>query len=382
MKSKKLLSVLLLTSLVVSTLGVVGQERVAKTYQKEFTLSNSSNVYLENRFGQMNIENWDKNSISIVIEIKVDYPEGSKADRLIKAINIEINQTGDNISAITQIDEDFMKSWNRIFSSDSKDFSIDWEVKVPKQTNIELVNKYGDIFINELTGKCKIDLKYGNLKANKISRENIDPLSSLTISYGNASIDEVNWFKADIKYAKLNITKAKAIVVVSKYSKVVIDQVSSVVSESKYDTYSIGTTANFVGEGGYTTYRFEELTKKFDLVVKYGDVRIDRVPATFESIKFNGGYTSINAGIDPTASYNLNADVSYGNLKFNSQGRFNRFESNNGVEVDGLVGKDENTKSKVNIVVRYGSARLGVIKIADINIANIKGELKAPFFHL
>ncbi|NOU18614.1 MAG: hypothetical protein HOO91_13745 [Bacteroidales bacterium] len=357
MKSIKLLSVLLLTLLITSTV-IVGQDKVAKTYQKEFSLTPNSNVYLENRFGQMNIENWDKNSISITIEIKVDYPESEKTARLLKAINIEINQIGDNISAITKIDEDFMKPWNKLFDSDSKDFSIDWEVKMPKQTNLDIANRYGDIFINELTGKCKIELRYGNLKANRIFRGNNDPLNSLTLGYGNATIDEVNWFKVDLKYGKLNVVKAKAIVLVSKYSKVIIDQVSSIVSESKYDTYSIGTISNFVGEGAYATYRFEELTKKLDLTVKYGDVRIDKIPANFESIKFNGSYTGIYAGIDPSASYILNANASYGNIKFNSQGRVNRSESSSHTEIDGLVGSDENTKSKVDITVRYGNARL------------------------
>ena len=86
MKTIKLLSALVL--LTTTAIVAVGQERVAKTYQKEFSLTENSNIYLENRFGQMNIENWDKNSISITIEIKVDYPEGDKAARLLKGINI------------------------------------------------------------------------------------------------------------------------------------------------------------------------------------------------------------------------------------------------------------------------------------------------------
>lgn len=229
---------------------------------------------------------------------------------------------------------------------------------MPKQSSITLANKYGDVFINELTGKSKIELRYGNLKANKIIRDNTDPLSNLILSYSNASIDEVNWFKVDIKYGKLSIMKGKAFVIISKSSKISIDQASSIVSDSQYDTYSIGTIANLVGEGQYTTYRIDELTKKFDLTVRYGDVRIDRVPANFESIKFEGGYSSIFAGIDPSASYYLNAEAGYGSIKYNEQGKLNRIESPTHTEVDGLVGKDSNTKSKVEITVKYGSARL------------------------
>jgi len=357
MKTIKILSALVFLTITTATIVAEGQERVAKTYQKEFTLTDNSSIYLENRFGQMNIENWDKNSISITIEIKVDYPEGDKATRLLKGINIEFTQVGNDINATTKIEEDFMKTWGRNFDSDSKNFSIDWEVKMPKQNNVTLVNRYGDIFVNELTGKSRIELRYGNLKANRIIRSNTDPLSTLSISYGNASIDEVNWYKAEIKYAKLNISKAKAIVILSRGSKIAIDQVNSVVTESRYDTYSIGVISNFVGEGDYTTFRIEELTKKLDLTVKYGDVKVDKIPAGFESIKFNGGYSGIYLGIDPSASYYLTGDSSYGNIKYNSSNRINRIENPTHTEVEGLIGTDETTKSKVNVTIKYGSAR-------------------------
>jgi len=357
MKTKKLLSAFLLSIAVFASQLAIGQEKVAKTFQKDFTLTAKSNIYIENRFGQVNIENWDKNNLSITIEVKTNMMSNDKIEKLIKSVNIEFSQSGDKISAITKIDESFIKSWNHLFDDDSKDFSIDWEVKMPKNINLELLNKYGDIFINELTGHCKIDIKYGNLKANRIYCDNADPITSLSVGYGNATIDEVNWFKADIKYGKLNIVNAKAIVLISKYSKIAIDQASSIVSESKYDSYSIGTISNFVGEGGYTTYRFDELTKKFDLTAKYGDVKIKKVPANFESIKFNGGYTSILAGIDPSASYMLTAEIGYGNLRYNNQNRLSRIEGNTSIEADGLVGTDANTKSKVSVIVRYGSAR-------------------------
>lgn len=357
MKTIKLLSALVFLTITTASFVVEGQERVAKTHQIGYALTESSNIYLENRFGQMNIENWDKNSISIKIEIKFDYPEGEMATRFLSAINIESTQTGNDISVITKIEEGFLKKWNKHFDSDSKDFSIDWEVKMPKQASITIVNKNGDIFVNELTGKSKIELRYGNLKANRIFGDNTDPLSTLSISYGNASIDEVNWYKAEIKYAKLNISKAKAIVILSRGSKVAIDQVNSVVTESRYDTYSIGAISNFVGEGDYTTFRIEELTKKLDLTVKYGDVKVDKIPAGFESIKFNGGYSGIYLGIDPTASYYLTGDSSYGDIKYNSSNRINRIENPTHTEVEGLIGTDETTKSKVNVTVKYGSAR-------------------------
>ncbi len=358
MKTIKLKPVLLLilTSLVLTV--YAGDEKVTKTYSKEFGLNSGSNINIENRFGQVNIENWDNNSVSFTIVVKVEHPNREKAEKILNAIDIEFSQDGDDISAITRIDDNMMKSWNsHIFDNSSKEFSIDWEVKMPRQTNLKIYNKYGDIFINELTGKTDIELKYGNLKANKILRDNSDPLSTLQLAYGNASIEEVNWFKFDVKYSKISIVKAKAVVALSKYSKVSIDLVSSVVTETKYDTYVIGKVANFVGEGGYTNFKITELTKKLDLTSKYGDVNIESIPSTFESIRFSAGYASIYAGIDQSASYNLDANINYGSIKYASPAKVNRIETPTHIEVNGLVGANPNTKSKINLNIKYGSAK-------------------------
>lgn len=335
----------------------MGMEEVNKTYNKEYQVTDNSSIYIQNRFGQVNIENWDKDMISFFVEVKVDHPDRDKAQRMLNAINVTFSQEDDKISAITSIEEKMMDSWNN-FGLSSKELSINYKVKMPKHLSIELVNKYGDIFINELTGATFIDLKYGNLKANKIVRGNSENINSLTIGYGNASIDETEWFKIDIKYGSLSIIKSKALVVVSKYSKITVDEASSIVSESKYDTFRIGTVTNFVSESGYTNYNFSEVRKKLDITTKYGDVRIDRVSADFESINFRGNYASIYAGISASASYNLTGHVAYGGIKYNENNRVSRIEGNTKIEVSGLVGSNANTKSTVNVTVKYGSAKL------------------------
>jgi hypothetical protein len=68
----------------------------------------------------------------------------------------------------------------------------------------------------------------------------------------------------------------------------------------------------------------------------------------------------IKIGIEETASYKLDAKISYGGLKYNEENFKNqrRIVENNSHEVSGIVGKDENTTSRVNVVASYGSVRL------------------------
>ncbi len=334
-------------------------EKLNKTFSEEYSTEKGSQVTINNRFGQVNIENWDKNAVSITVEVTVEHNNADKAQKMLDAIKVSIEKVGNEIKAITEIDEKaFRLSSGFNFSSSTKEFSIDYNVKMPKHLNLDLSNKFGDSFINEITGHADIKIKYGNLKANRIFYGSNEPLSSLTLGYGDASIEEVDWMKLEIKYANLSIMKSKALVLISKYSKISVDNTSSLVVESKYDGISIGNISNIVGESGYTNYKIEKLGKKLDITTRYGDVKVQEIAPTLQELNFNGSYASLYAPIPASVSYQIDAKASYGGLTYNSQARVSRIESNSKVSVNGTVGSNENSNVKVNVSVKYGSANL------------------------
>lgn len=361
MKSNRLYAKLVLVVLLsfTSSLQLLYGKELSKTFSQEFKVDKQTELYISNRFGQVVVENWNNNAISIEVEVKVEHPSADRAERMLSAISVTLDQVGNQVRGVTEIDERMMRSVSNFnFGTSTKELSINYKIKMPKHIDADLRNKYGDMFIDELTGQSMIDVKYGNLKANRIVYGSSDPLSQITLGYGNASIDEVSWMKLDIKYANLDIVKGHALVVISKYSKISVEQVSSVVLESKYDNYTLGSIANLVGESGYTNYRIENLGKKLDVKSRYGDVRLESVANDFESLSFEGSYGSIYAPIPESVSYNIKGEASYGGISYHSPARVSRIESNNKLTVDGYVGSNENSKSSVKVKVRYGSARL------------------------
>ncbi len=348
-----------LIAIITSVSFEVQANKLNKTFQKEFSADKGTLLRIDNRFGQVSIENWDKNSISIEVEVNVEHSSKDKAERMLAAINITLDQKGNEVIGLTEIDEKVLKSaTNFNFGSSSKEIRIDYKVKMPKHIDANLKNKFGDIFIAELTGHTTIELKYGNLKANRIVYGSSNPLSMLTLGYGNASIEEVDWMRFDVKYSNVDVTKGKALVILSKYSKISVDDASSIVVDSKYDTYTIGTISNIVGDSGYTTYRISKLEKKLDVTTKYGDVKVGEVLPNFESISFRGSYSSLQAPIPDNASYRIKGSASYGGITYNSTARVNRIDTNNNLTVDGIVGENQNATSVVEVSVRYGNARL------------------------
>jgi hypothetical protein len=158
----------------------------------------------------------------------------------------------------------------------------------------------------------------------------------------------------------MEIAKSQAILLDSKYSKIMLGETSSMVGESKYDNIKIETIKNLVLQNGYTEVNIGELTKKLNFSGSYGSFSIDRIPAGFESLDVETHYMGVKLGIEESASYKLEAKVTYGGLKYDEDNFKNqrRIVENNSHEVSGTVGKDENPSSTVNVLASYGNVKL------------------------
>jgi hypothetical protein len=354
-KSDKKPVMFFLISLLLTSSSIFAQE-VTKEYHKEYTAGTKS-LNISNRYGDVVIENWDKDQIVIDVKVTVEMSNKEKAQSFLDKIEVQFAESSDQISAKTVIDDKFnFTGWG-----DHRRFSIDYHVKMPVETELALSNKYGNTEIDELHGLLNLDIKYGNITAGKLTRGNVKPLNRLNIAYGKGTIDEVGWLDLTERYVgSMEISKSQAILLDSKYSKIILGETSSIVGESKYDNIRIETIKNLVLDNGYTEVNIGELTNKLDYSGSYGSFSIDRVPAGFESLQVETHYMGVKLGIEESASYKLDAKVSYGGLKYNEDNFRNtrRIVENNSHEVSGTVGKEENPTSKVNVIASYGSVRL------------------------
>ncbi len=347
----------LLLALTVS-MGLLAQGPFTKEVRKEFAVNPNTRIEVVNKYGNVDIVNRADAALTIDVTVKVNIRDQQKAEDLLRMIQINISQEGDLIRAITDISEDFGRYF-RGFHTDNGGLEINYKISMPKTVPVNLSNKYGNVFIDELQSTSTIDVKYGKLTANKILHDAKEPLSKIYLSYSNGSIQEVRWIEIDIKYSKINITDSKALAILSKYSKVYVTNASSIVCESKYDTYEIGKLNNFVTTAAYGHFAISSLSGKMQTETKYSDVLVDRISAGFEGIKINNSYGTYKLGIDPSASYKLNGYSKYCNIEYpENNARVNRFNENNEMKVDGTVGNAQNAKAEVSVTSHYGNIRL------------------------
>jgi len=348
---------LLFISLLFFSFALSAQE-LKKEYHEEYKVEKGSTLDLSNKYGDIIVETSETDQVVVDVKVTLEFPNRERAERLLNYINVNFSRSGNTITVETVIDDKFsFTGW----SSGTRRFSIDYNVKMPVWMNLTLANRYGDTDLDDINGLVDLNIKYGNLKALKFGRGNEKPINTIVLAYGKGSVEEAGWLDLNLRYSgNFTLTNNQALLLDSRYSKLQMGNVSSVVGETKYDNIRIEKINNLVLDAGYADINIGTLVKKLEYEGGYGSFTVEKVPAGFESIDISSRYSGVRIVIDEMASYDLEAELSYSGLKYNEADFQNRRRiiENNSTEISGVVGKETSPSSRVRVTASYGSVRL------------------------
>ena len=229
---------------------------------------------------------------------------------------------------------------------------------MPKYLNIDIANKYGNLFLDEADGYANIAVKYGDFTINKLGRGNEKPTNLVTVGYSNGycNIGECDWLKLQVAYAKVGVESATALIIGSKYSALKIKKSKSIVTESKYDrSFKVGVVKNFVCTGAYSNYEISKLYSMLEADVKYSEIDIEAVDKDFENIKLKIRYGKASMNIPENPGYELKVESAYGSVNYPYSKKISKVVDQNDSKIWGVVGVNSSPKAKVTIYSKYGS---------------------------
>ena len=343
MKSKFNFTIVLLlfSTLLVNAAGA----EFSKQYRKGWLKSGITGLQITNKFGEVKINDMGGDSVTIKVLITIDNASESKARDLMSKIHINLQKNGNQVTGETQIEEGFRNN---------NSFSIDYMVNIPKDRDLTITNKYGNVNVNELDAKGNFDVSYGSLTAGKMKSPAGNPIKFL-ISYGKATLETVNDANMEIKYSKLYADEISQMALNSKYSTANLGKISSMTLDSKYDGINIDEIGKLKSISKYTNYKIGTLTGSLDLDTGYGSVKIDKVGSKFDKIQITNSYGGIKIGLNDL-SYKLKAECSYCDVNYpTDRYKGNKIRENTKFSLDGNVGNGGGT---VLIESRYGEIKL------------------------
>ena len=343
MKSKFNLTIALL---LVSTMivGAAGAE-YSKTLRKAWPKSGVTALKVTNKFGEVKINDMGGDSVTIKVVITVENPTGAKAKELMSMIEVNFQKSGSMVIAETQMDDNFKSK---------QSFRIDYLINIPKDRDLDITNRYGNVIVNELEAKGTFNVSYGNLTAGNLKAPSGSPVS-VVVNYGKADIESINTANMEFKYSKLYAGEIGQIVLDTKYSTVNLHKTGNLTLNSKYDGINIDEIDKLKSVSKYTNYKIGVLTGSFDLDTGYGSVRISNVDSKFDKINIVNSYGGINIGLNEL-NYKLKAECSYCDVVYpTNRYKGDKIRDGQRVSLEGNVGTGGGS---VTINSRYGGVKL------------------------
>ena len=336
-----LLSLLLITTVSFS----ISAQDARKEYSESYDVSQGATLNTDTKYSDVELLAWDQDVIDILVEVEVDASSRSRAEAALEKIDVRISKSGNNV----YLETDFENGWSRNVKT-----KINITIKAPKWINLDMDNSYGDLFIQEITGLVVLDLKYGNMRAGSLTRENKKPYSQIDMAYSNAEIDQLGWLELEISYSDMQINNSKMLFVENKYSKLSGEKAGGIITEGAYDKYTFEEIDSFVGELKYSGIRIGTLHKDFDLQSGYTGVKIEKLSRGFDKVDASLSYGNFTAGLETGASFKFEGEAKYGSVNISTGDRLSKTKENNYVRVWGNVGS--NPKSSIHVITKYGNS--------------------------
>lgn len=319
-----------------------------KVIKKEYTVNPDAQVILENKFGQIRCNNWDKNLVSIEIRITVTASSQESANRLLGLIDIISSGTPTQVEARTIFGKES-------FSGNSK-VNVDYMVNIPATVNLNLTNKFGDVFLNDLSGKGNLTIAYGNMEVNKLL--NADNL--IDIKFGKGTLQYITGAVVTMKYSEMKVEYAGSLFIDSKFSDFKGNKILSLAIGFEGGKIDIENSSAITGKSKFSDLSISHLDKKFDLDIQYGDCEVSQISSDFTLVNIRNKYGDVKINIPASASYTLDAEMKFCDLNFpeDQANLTQKISTNTSKSFIATVGKKPNPEAKVIVRSEFGNVSL------------------------
>jgi len=332
-----------------------------KNISRSFAVSKDCSIQVSNKYGDIHIVPWDKDSACFSIDIKAADKGEADADKMLNAIDIDFTGYSYYIVAKTVISDNksqvlsgLSDMANSLFNTGKK-VEIKYFIYVPQTASLKVENKYGNIYTTNHSGNVQFILSNGDLKANDLTGND----TKIDLSFGNGVVNTIKNGKLTVGYSDFDIKNAENLAIESKSAKVNISKVKHLDISSKRDKYNIDTVGTLNGQTNFSYINAYFLKESFFLNALYGNINLSEITSDFKFVNINSDCTDINLCFQKTSSANISmlckkTQLSYPPVITGLQKRVLN-EKSNEFAVSGTIGLEIQPGSAVQINAVSGS---------------------------
>ena len=306
---------LVAAGLLLFTVGVFAQSERSKRWDKTYDLSPTGKVHIENKYGKVVINGWEKNKVKVSINIQINHRKDESAEKLLDRIQPKAVQAGNFIQFVSEIkDRDaniFAKYFSKAnpFDFDKSNVQIDYEVYLPKNAELSITNKFGDIIIDSWTGDFETDLQHGDIWINgNISTAKVDmrfgKFHARNLDYGNLKMDN----------GAIDVESAQKLKIISSGSDIRLGDIPDLELYSSKDEVQLEAIGSLRGDFKFSNVDIASVTNELFLTLRIAEVDIHKVVKPDANINIVQESSEINMNVSGQ-SFDFKATLEQGLLR-------------------------------------------------------------------
>lgn len=311
---------------------------------KTFEVNKDVQLLIDHEFGDVTIQNWDKNSISIKVTAHIESNSEEQAQKILSRIQLNISGDKTKVSSVCSLTNS---------SNNKTTFSIDVVVFMPKSASLQLKHKFGAAYIETVEGPAKIKSEYGSVKA--VSLLNSD--TRLDLSFGSADIDKMANGNLNISYSSMDLDNANQLTVDSKYSEIQFGSLQSGNLSVEGGSAEIGNIGTLSLVSKFSSVEVGNISSSLQAHTEYGSLEVGFIEAGFSTLDVENKFGGVELGIDKSATYEVNVQTNFGDFDYpESLAKFsNKFTTTTGSSFTGKIGNSSSRSSKLIARSSYGN---------------------------
>ncbi|OCX50949.1 hypothetical protein BEL04_19710 [Mucilaginibacter sp. PPCGB 2223] len=202
-------------------------KEVNKSFSKSYTIDRDDKLVIDNKWGKVTVNTWNKNEFKVEAQIRADAMETDEAQKLLDAVKIDDSKDGSAVTFTTKVEStDGNNSWGW-GTNNGKPFVrkvfINYTIYMPAKNPLQITNRFGGVELPDFDGKVTVNSSFGNFTAKKLG----NTANEITSRNGATTIESLNGGQLKVQYGSLDLGTAENLTVDANISAVKIGKIKS-----------------------------------------------------------------------------------------------------------------------------------------------------------
>ncbi|WP_190810767.1 hypothetical protein [Flagellimonas sp. S3867] len=294
---------------------VSAQSERSKQWNKSYDLPATGAVQVENKYGSVSINGWDRDELKVSVSMTVTHRKDENAKKLLDRIQPEVTRAGNLIKISSEIAERSSSVFSRYFNKanpfdfDKSNIKIDYEIYMPVNAELTITNKFGDVIIGAWKGDLDANVQHGDLWVNEeISTAKID------MRFGKLNCGNLGYGNIKMSNGSIDIDKAQKLKIISNGSEIKLDEVATLELYSNKDEVYLENVGSLRGDFKFSNADISSVDTELFLTLRIAEIDIHKILKQDAEIDIVQESSEINLNISGL-SFDFKATLEQGLLR-------------------------------------------------------------------